>query len=108
MFAVLILASREDAASAAGRAQAQQFGKESPPGRSKQGGLEDGAAQAKQRGPIVATGLSASCAGRAAAASLASTAGCSFGILARRESPRPWLYLAPQKSEMESAAGAER
>ena len=53
----LILAHVEDAASAAGRAQAQQFGKEVAAEASQ--GARGRGCSSKQRGPIVATSLSA-------------------------------------------------
>jgi hypothetical protein len=93
----LILAHVEDAASAAGRAQAQQFGKEVAAEARK--ALEEGSARAKaaaqslqqaahqlrRQSTLRATGV---------------TAGCSFGILAAVIAA-VWFYL-PSKSEMES------
>jgi hypothetical protein len=93
----LILAHVEDAASAAGRAQAQQFGKEVAAEARK--ALEDGAAQANSAArslQLASQQLRRQNTLRVAGV----TAGCSFGILAAVIAA-VWLYL-PSKSEMES------
>jgi hypothetical protein len=93
----LILAHVEDAASAAGRAQAQQFGKEVAAEARK--ALEDGAAQANSA--VRSLQLASQQLRRQSTLRVAGvTAGCSFGILAAVIAAA-WLYL-PSKSEMES------
>jgi hypothetical protein len=93
----LILAHVEDAASAAGRAQAQQFGKEVAAEARK--ALEDGAAQANSAARSLQ--LASQQLRRQSTLRVAGvTAGCSFGILAAVIAAA-WLYL-PSKSEMES------
>jgi hypothetical protein len=93
----LILAHVEDAASAAGRAQAQQFGKEVAAETRK--ALEDGAAQANSAARSLQ--LASQQLRRQSTLRVAGvTAGCSFGILAA-VIVAAWLYL-PSKSEMES------
>jgi hypothetical protein len=93
----LILAHVEDAASAAGRAQAQQFGKEVAAEARK--ALEDGAAQANSAARSLQ--LATQQLRRQSTLRVAGvTAGCSFGILAAVIAAVS-LYL-PSKSEMES------
>jgi hypothetical protein len=93
----LILAHVEDAASAAGRAQAQQFGKEVAAEARK--ALEDGAAQANSAARSLQ--LASQQLRRQNTLRVAGiTAGCSFGILAAVIATVS-LYL-PSKSEMES------
>jgi hypothetical protein len=93
----LILAHVEDAASAAGRAQAQQFGKEVAAEACK--ALEDGAAQANSAARSLQ--LASQQLRRQSTLRVAGiTAGCSFGILAAVIAAVS-LYL-PSKSEMES------
>jgi G3E family GTPase len=93
----LILAHVEDAASAAGRAQAQQFGQEvaaearkaleesSARATAAAQALEQATKEMRQHSLMRAAGI---------------TAGCSFGILAAVIAAA-WFYL-PSKSEMES------
>jgi hypothetical protein len=93
----LILAHVEDAASAAGRAQAQQFGKEVAAEARK--ALEDGAAQANSAARSLQ--LASQQLRRQSTLRVAGvTAGCSFGIVAAVIAAVS-LYL-PSKSEMES------
>lgn len=93
----LILAHVEDAASVAGRAQAQQFGKEVA-AEARQA-LEDGAAQANSAARSLQ--LASQQLRRQSTLRVAGvTAGCSFGILAAVIAAVS-LYL-PSKSEMES------
>jgi hypothetical protein len=93
----LILAHVEDAASAAGRAQAQQFGKEVAADARK--ALEDGAAQANNAARSLQ--LASQQLRRQSTLRVAGvTAGCSFGIVAAVIAAVS-LYL-PSKSEMES------
>ena len=93
----LILAHVEDAASAAGRAQAQQFGKEVAAEARK--ALEDGAAQANSAARSLQ--LASQQLRRQSTLRVAGvTAGCSFGILAAVIAAMS-VYL-PSKSEMES------
>ncbi|SRR6266404_467933 len=93
----LILAHVEDAASAAGRAQAQQFGQDVAAEARK--ALEEGSARAKAAAQSLeqaAHQLRRQSTLRVAGV----TAGCSFGIFAAVIAAA-WLYL-PSKSEMES------
>lgn len=93
----LILAHVEDAASAAGRAQARQFGQEVAAEARK--ALDEGSARARAAAQSLdhaANQLRRQSTLRAAGV----TAGCSFGILAAVLAA-VWLYL-PSKSEMES------
>ena len=93
----LILAHVEDAASAAGRAQAQQFGKEVAAEACK--ALEGGAAQANSAARSLQ--LASQQLRRQSTLRVAGVAaGCSFGILAAVIAAVS-LYL-PSKSEMES------
>jgi hypothetical protein len=93
----LILAHVEDAASAAGRAQAQQFGKEVAAEARK--ALEHGAAQANSAARSLQ--LASQQLRRQSTLRVAGvTAGCSFGILAAVIAAVS-LYL-PSKSEMDS------
>jgi hypothetical protein len=98
----LILAHVEDAASAAGRAQAQQFGQEVAAEARK--ALEESSARAKAAAQSLEQ-ASRQLRQHSVLRVASITAGCSFGIIAAVIAAA-WFYL-PSKSEME-ALRAER